>query len=58
MNVGLTSLALAQRGAGRKVEQEAIQAFEAALDVYKDAHATRNIAQVESFLAEARALKR
>lgn len=58
VNVGLTSLALAQRGAGRKVAQEAIQAFEAALDVYKDAHATQNIAQVESFLAEARALKR
>ncbi len=58
VNVGLTSLALAQRGAGRKVAQEAIQAFEAALDVYKDAHATQNITQVESFLAEARALKR
>ncbi|MGE3873922.1 MAG: caspase family protein [Parvibaculaceae bacterium] len=56
--IGLTSLALARRGGGRKSAVQAAQVFEAALDVYREANARQKIAQVESFLAEARALKR
>ncbi|MGE0005230.1 MAG: caspase family protein [Parvibaculaceae bacterium] len=58
VNIGLTWLALARRGGGRKAADEAIRALEAALDVYREADARQNAAQVESFLAEARALKR
>lgn len=56
--IGVTSLTLAHRGGGRKAAGAAIQAFEAALGVYREANATQNMAKVESFLAEARALKR
>ncbi|WP_119391337.1 caspase family protein [Taklimakanibacter lacteus] len=56
--VGLTSLELVRRGGGRRAADQAIQAFEAALGVYREANASQNIAKVESFLAEARALKR
>jgi hypothetical protein len=56
--IGLTSLTLAHRGAGRKAADQAIRAFEAALGVYREANALQNIARVESFLAEAQALRR
>ena len=57
-NLGLTLLALGRRGGGRKTADGAIAAFEAALAVYQEANATQNIAQVQGFLNEARALKR
>jgi len=56
--IGVTSLTLAHRGGGRKAAGAAIQAFEAALGVYREANATQNMAKVESLLAKARALKR
>ncbi len=58
VNLGLTLLTLARRGGGRKTADQAIQAFESALDVYREANASANADQVESFIAKARALKR
>ncbi|WP_119269196.1 caspase family protein [Taklimakanibacter deserti] len=56
--IGLTSLTLAHRGGGRKMANQAIAAFEAAQSVYREANALQNVAQVEGFLKEARAVKR
>lgn len=58
VNIGLTLLGLAERGAGGAVASQAGTAFEEALSVYQEAGATREIAQVQNFLAEARALGR
>jgi hypothetical protein len=58
VNIGLTLLTLSRRGGGNKVANAAIAAFNEALSVYREANAGRDIAMVESLLAEAQALNR
>jgi len=57
VNIGLTLLTLGKRGGG-KAADESIAAFKEALSVFQEANAKREVAMVESLLAEAHALKR